>query len=110
MRSYKTWVFHTGAVNTIIILIFNCMVVRAFRQKGLLSSSTVPLIILAICDMLASLFMFWPNEIGFVFDFFYFDDRKETDIFLQIGKVKYPFVSFQRSRIFSDMYSTVRHF
>jgi hypothetical protein len=79
LKRYKT----TGAVNTIIIIIFNCMVVRGFRQKGLLSSSTVPLIILAICDMLASLFMFWPNEIGFVFDFFYFDDRKETDIFLQ---------------------------
>ena len=100
MRSYKPWVFHTGAVNTIIIIIFNCMVVRAFRQKGLLSSSTVPLIILAICDMLASLFMLWPNEIGFVFDFFYFDDRKETDIFLQIGKVKYPFCIFSEISYF----------
>jgi hypothetical protein len=50
--------------------------------------------------MLASLFMFWPNEIGFVFDFFYFDDRKETDIFLQIGKVKYPFCIFSEISYF----------
>lgn len=100
MRSYKHWVFHTGSVITIIIIIFNSMVVRAFRQKGLLSPATAPLIMLAICDILASIFMFYPNELSFVFDMFHFDESRETEVFLQINRVKYPFCIFSEISYF----------
>lgn len=100
MRSYRPWVFHTGSSNTIIIIIFNSMVVKAFRQKGLLSPATAPLITLAICDILASVFMFYPNELGFVFNMFHFDESRETEVFLQINRVKYPFCIFSEISYF----------
>lgn len=91
MRSYRPWVFHVGATNTFIIIIFNSMVVRAFRQKNLLSSATIPLIVLALCDIMACVFMFWPNELGFLLQSFHYDKSRETDVFLHINRMNYPF-------------------
>lgn len=96
MRSYRPWVFHIGSANTVVIIIFNLMVIRAFSQKSLLSSATVPLIVLALCDILASIFMFWPNELGFILRTFHFNESQNSDVFLYIYKINYPFCIFSQ--------------